>query len=60
MGEKSMTDTATNATAGAGILQFFLPALNTGLQTVFLLVSIVWVGTQIYYKWFKDKPNNGS
>lgn len=57
MGKESVMDSATNATAGAGILQFFLPALNTGLQTVFLVVSIVWVGTQIYFKWFKPKDN---
>ena len=53
MGKESIMDHTTNAAAGAGILQFFLPALNTGLQTVFLVVSIVWVGTQIYFKWFK-------
>jgi hypothetical protein len=56
MGETRVMDNATNAAAGAGILQFFLPALNTGLQTVFLVVSIVWVGTQIYFKWTKHGP----
>lgn len=55
MGKESVMDTTTNAAAGVGVFQFFLPALNTGLQTVFLLVSIVWVGTQIYFKWFANK-----
>jgi len=58
MGEARMTDTTTNAAAGVGVIQYFLPAANTALQTVFLLVSIVWVVTQIYFKWFKK--TNGS
>lgn len=50
-------DHTTNAAAGVGFLQYFLalPAINPFLQTLFLLVSIVWVGTQVYFKWFKPK-----
>lgn len=58
MGHEKVMENATNATAGIGFIQYFLPAANTALQTVFLLVSIVWVGTQIYFKWFKK--TNGS
>jgi hypothetical protein len=50
-----MVDHATNATAGVGFAQYFLalPLINPFLQTLFLLVSIIWVGTQIYFKWLK-------
>ena len=53
MVKKNLMEQATNTTASVGIIQYFLPAANTALQTVFLVVSIVWVGTQIYFKWFK-------
>jgi hypothetical protein len=48
-------DHTTNAAAGVGIAQYFLSvtAINPLLQTVFLTVSIVWVVTQVYFKWFK-------
>jgi hypothetical protein len=51
-------DNVTHATASAGVLQYFIsaPNINPYLQTVFLLVSIVWVGTQIFHKWFKKDP----
>jgi hypothetical protein len=53
-----MVDHATNATAGVGLAQYFLalPLINPFLQSLFLFVSIVWVGTQIYFKWFKRDP----
>lgn len=60
MVEKNMIEPTTNATASVGIIQYFLPAANTALQTVFLVVSIVWVLTQIYFKWFRPQkgPND--
>lgn len=49
-------DNVTHATAGAGVIQYFLsvPSINPYLQTLFLLISIMWVGTQLFFKWKKD------
>jgi hypothetical protein len=56
MVEKNVMEHATNVTAGLGIVQYFLPAANTALQTIFLIASIAWVLTQLYFRWFKH-PN---
>jgi hypothetical protein len=59
MVKESVMDQTTNAAAGVGVLQYlYLPAVNPWLQTVFLCVSIVWVLTQIYFKWFGSRKDN--
>lgn len=49
-----LMDHSTGVVSGAGITSYlWLPSLTPWLQFVFLVVSIAWVMTQLYFKWFK-------